>query len=164
MSESLGGSHDATGHKSLWQQQEVHRAVGRPRSSACSYSTSSRFRHDPLRLRPTVVSPTPFMTPCDPRDRNALGPELRREGAEPTSHEAVRRTDIRGDMASPSIRLPGDLNVIIQVEEWHSSDRLHGTVRAPRSAQIRALKCRWVSPGGPWGPTRYCGWAKTPHP
>ena len=43
---------------------------------------------------------------------------------------------------SGSIRLPGDLNVIIQVEEWHSSDRLHGTVRAPRSAQIRALKCR----------------------
>ena len=41
----------------------------------------------------------------------------------------------------------GDLNVIIQVEEWHSSDRLHGTVRAPRSAQIRALKCRWVSLG-----------------
>ena len=36
----------------------------------------------------------------------------------------------------------GDLNVIIQVEEWHSSDRLHGTVRAPRSAQIRALKWR----------------------
>ena len=65
MSESLGGSHDATGHKSLWQQQEVHRAVGRPRSSACSYSTSSRFRHGPLRLRPTVVSPTPFMTPCE---------------------------------------------------------------------------------------------------
>ena len=31
---------------------------------------------------------------------------------------------------------------IIQVEEWHSSDRLHGTVRAPRSAQIRALKWR----------------------
>ena len=48
-----------------------------------------------------------------------------------------------------------NLNVIIQVEEWHSSDRLHGTVRAPRSAQIRALKCRWVSPGGPWGPARY---------
>ena len=46
-----------------------------------------------------------------------------------------------------TIRLPGDLNVIIQVEEWHSSDRLHGTVRAPRSAQIRALKCRWVSLG-----------------
>ena len=45
----------------------------------------------------------------------------------------------------------GDLNVIIQVEEWHSSDRLHGTVRAPRSAQIRALKWRWVSLGVTWG-------------
>ena len=48
----------------------------------------------------------------------------------------------------------GDLNVIIQVEEWHSSDRLHGTVRAPRSAQIRALKCRWVSLGVTWGVPR----------
>ena len=36
----------------------------------------------------------------------------------------------------------GDLNVIIQVEEWHSSDRFGGTVRARESAQIRALKWR----------------------
>ena len=28
----------------------------------------------------------------------------------------------------------GDLNVIIQVEEWHSSDRFGGTVRARESA------------------------------
>ena len=39
-----------------------------------------------------------------------------------------------------------------------------------QKAQIRALKCRWVSLGvvrchlgGPEGGTRYCGWATPPH-
>ena len=49
-------------------------------------------------------------------------------------HVALKSVVVRPEL--------GDLNVIIQVEEWHSSDRFGGTVRAPRSAQIRALKWR----------------------
>ena len=39
----------------------------------------------------------------------------------------------------------GDLNVIIQVEEWHSSDRFGGTVRARESGHLgpeSGVRCR----------------------
>ena len=59
----------------------------------------------------------------------------------------------------------GDLNVIIQVEERVEAEtRAHGTGSCARSAapcrpcaqkaQIRALKCRWVSLGVTWGVPR----------
>ena len=34
---------------------------------------------------------------------------------------------------------------------WHGSDGLDGTVPGAQKAQIRALKCRWVSLGVTWG-------------
>ena len=39
----------------------------------------------------------------------------------------------------------GDLNVIIQIEEWHSSDRFGGTVRARESGHLgpeSGVRCR----------------------
>ena len=52
----------------------------------------------------------------------------------------------------------GDLNVIIQVEEWHSSDRIGGTVRARESGHLgpkSVVRCRFFQPQylvGPQGP------------
>ena len=43
-------------------------------------------------------------------------------------HVALKSVVVRPEL--------GDLNVIIQVEEWHSSDRFGGTVRARESGHL----------------------------
>ena len=52
-------------------------------------------------------------------------------------HVALKSVVVRPEL--------GDLNVIIQVEEWHSSDRFGGTVRARESGHLgpeSVVRCR----------------------
>ena len=58
-------------------------------------------------------------------------------------HVALKSVVVRPEL--------GDLNVIIQVEEWHSSDRFGGTVRARESGHLgpkSVVRCRQAALGG----------------
>ena len=55
-------------------------------------------------------------------------------------HVALKSAVVRPEL--------GDLNVIIQVEEWHSSDRFGGTVRARESGDFRGERLRRRLPSG----------------
>ena len=53
---------------------------------------------------------------------------LEHETRQGSLHVALKSVVVRPEL--------GDLNVIIQVEEWHSSDRFGGTVRARESGHL----------------------------